>query len=211
MSQNSAEDSFRHLVAWHAEAESLADLIGALTFIAAHVVHALEHPEAGKLGPSPDQNSEAYRLIQTWIAAGGGAGVPAGTKEVAAIAQAVGLSLQVSGQRRLSALLDPTALKPRVCGYTGCGCRATQIVGLALRAPRSYGDSECRSYLDLILCDDHAAAASVKSLVSDEGWKQISAALVSAGKVAPDRGRTSAFTEPIDQAPEIFRSRYEPA
>lgn len=102
-------------------------------------------------------------------------------------------------------------LKPRVCAKTGCGRPATHFVGLLLRPPRRFGDAEIRTYIDMVLCPDCASTASVNDLVSDEGWAQIVEGIRRAGKMKPERGRTSSFSEPIDEGPDFFRDRYEPA
>lgn len=100
--------------------------------------------------------------------------------------------------------------KPRICAKEGCGERATQMVLALLRPPRKFGDGEIHAFLDLVLCEDCAARASVKSVISDEGWSKLSAGVVAIGKVAPERGRTAVRCVPIDQAPDMFRERYEP-
>lgn len=204
-------ESFKHLKRWLWESDTIADLVAGFAVIAAEIIHTIEHPDAGKTFHDPNASAEVHKLIGDWIAAAGGFGRPTGIPELVSAANVIGVALSQAATKHVSRSAAGGSLKPRRCSHEGCGDRATHIAGLLLRPPRSYGDGEMRVYIDLVLCPRHAEVASVKSLLSDDMWTRLSAGATGVGKVAPDRGRTGSFTEPIDEAPEQFRARYEPA
>lgn len=101
-------------------------------------------------------------------------------------------------------------LRPRTCGKTGCAKPAVCFAMLLLRPKRWYGDAQVPSIIDLPLCEDCGAKLSLKEVLTDQGWASICEGMKAAGKVAPDRARTSVSTIPIDDAPVVFRDRYVP-
>lgn len=99
-------------------------------------------------------------------------------------------------------------LLPRVCSMKGCDKAATHFAGLMLYA--KHGDG-ITSHLDLPVCPDHAHSLKVSDVISDSGWEKIVKSLRGLGKADPVRSKTEVFVVPIDEAPDIFRNRYEPA
>lgn len=86
---------------------------------------------------------------------------------------------------------------------------ATRLPVLLLRPPRKYGDGQLPTHLDLPVCEECAATISLRKLVTHQSWQRIAEGVRALGKVAPDFGRTSVATIPIDDSP--FAVRYEPA
>ncbi len=104
---------------------------------------------------------------------------------------------------------QPDSKKPRVCAKTGCGKPATHFAGLIIRH-KSRPSAGMQTVLDLVLCPEHAKSVAVDDLVTDESWAHLCRGVVAAGKLAPTRRLTETFVQPIDEAPEVFRGRYEP-
>lgn len=75
------------------------------------------------------------------------------------------------------------------CVVGGCAHRASWMPVLLLR-PEMYTGDPLRAMLGLPMCTDCKEAATVASMVTDEGWAAIAASVVRSGKAEPARERT---------------------
>ena len=84
-----------------------------------------------------------------------------------------------------------------LCAHRDCIKSATHHIGFRAWAkgfPKS--SAPFTAGISLMLCHPHAIEATkdVETIVTDEGWGQICAIIVQAGKALPDRASVELFT-----------------
>lgn len=100
-------------------------------------------------------------------------------------------------------------LKPRVCCKNGCQQPATHLACLRIRAWP--GSPCCDGVLDLPLCKAHIAKMKIEDFTTPESRRVIDDTFMAQGKAKPSWRSSEAIAWPIDECPDMFRNRYEPA
>lgn len=98
-------------------------------------------------------------------------------------------------------------LKPRICAKKDCGAKATHFAGVRLRSSKNDPGMPC--LMDFPLCQLHAHSLKVVDVISNEGWDQLASGNAAVAGKVPRRELTQVMVQPIDEAPIVFRERYE--
>lgn len=96
--------------------------------------------------------------------------------------------------------------RQRVCARSGCDRRAVYLAGLIVRTGES--DRGMQTVLDIPTCPACAKRLRIVDVLTDAGWDRIVAGMAKLD-LKPVRRLTRLFTCPIDEAPKVFRDRYE--
>src|SRR5690242_2184263 len=101
---------------------------------------------------------------------------------------------------------DKAPAPPLLCSRTGCTKLAVLYPVLLLRAPYEYRYSTpTPATLALPICSDCASTCTLADFLSDAGWLQICQGFDAAGRVAPERDRTSLSWVKIADCPPFLR------